>query len=208
MDSTIGIKYKGGVVFATDQNVGRSIVHYQRNMDKIIQLTSHSLMACSGPNADVTNFTEFVSKNIALYEISHDGVKLSTAAQANFARTELAKAIRKGGAFEVNALLGGYDAKTGESDLYFLDYLGTLHKVNFGCQGYASYFVSSTMDREYKEGTNGEMYLDEEAAISIMDKCIHALQERMLINQSNFIVKAVDKDGVRVVKFGSDPAVN
>merc|ERR1712228_718488 len=132
---------------------------------------------------------------------------MGTHAQANFARTELAKALRKG-PFEVNALIGGYDSKTNSSDLYALDYMGCLHKVNFGCQGYASYFVSSTMDREYKENINGEMYLDEEAAISIMDKCIRALQERMLINQSNFIVKAVDKDGVRVVKFGSDPAVN
>lgn len=207
MDSTIGIKFDGGVVLATDQNVARSIVQYQRNMDKIIKLTSHSAIACSGPNSDVTNFTDYIAKNIALYEISNDKVKLSTHAQANFARTELAKALRKG-PFEVNALIGGYDSKTNSSDLYALDYLGCLHKVNFGCQGYASYFVSSTMDREYKENINGDASVDEAAAVAIIEKCIHALQTRMIINQSNFIIKVIDKDGIRIVKFGSNPANN
>jgi hypothetical protein len=29
-----------------------------------------------------------------------------------------------------------------------------------------------------------------------------------LINQSNFIVKVIDKEGVRTLKFGADPADN
>lgn len=203
MDTALGLKFKGGVVLATDQNVGRSIVTYQRNTDKIIKLTSHSAMACSGPNSDLTNYTEFISKNIALYELSNDGVKLSPHAQANFARNELAKAMRRG-PFQVNVLLGGYDTKTKESALYTLDYMGTLHKVDYGCHGYSSYFCSATMDRECKVGED----LDEEKAVSIIDKCIHALQARFMVDHSNFIIKVVDKDGIRVIKFGSDPAIN
>lgn len=100
----------------------------------------------------------------------------------------------------MSALLGGYDVKTDTPSLYYLDYLGTLQKIPFGAQGYAQYFTLSTMDREYREG------LDEAAAIDIVQKSIHELQSRFLIKQTNFIIKVIDKDGVRVHSQGADPA--
>jgi 20S proteasome subunit beta 4 len=57
--------------------------------------------------------------------LSNDGTKLSTHAQANYARGELATALRKG-PFQVNVLLAGYDENLGGS-LYHLDYMGTMH---------------------------------------------------------------------------------
>mmetsp|Transcript_1939 Transcript_1939/g.2765 ORF Transcript_1939/g.2765 Transcript_1939/m.2765 type:complete len:203 (-) Transcript_1939:170-778(-) len=202
MDTVFGVAYEGGVVLATDQTNARSILMYQKNLDKITQLSSHSAMGVSGPNSDLVNFTEYISKNLALYELSNDGLKLSTHAQANFARGELARALRKG-PYQVNILLGGYDesTKTGGS-LYFLDYLASLQKVNYGCQGYASNFCLSIMDREWREG------MTEEEAVSTVENCINELHERFLISQNNFIIKVVDKDGVKVVKYGADPADN
>ena len=190
------------MVLATDQTNARSILVYQKNLDKITQLSSHSAMGVSGPNSDLVNFTEYISKNLALYELSNDGLKLSTHAQANFARGELARALRKG-PYQVNILLGGYDesVKSGGS-LYFCDYLASLQKVNYGCQGYASNFCLSIMDKEWKEG------MTEEEAVKTVENCIAELQERFLIAQRNFIIKVIDKDGVRVVKYGDDPADN
>jgi len=147
-----------------------------------------------------TLFFRFISKSIKLYELSNEGTKLSTHAQANFARDELAYALRRG-PFQVNILLGGCDEKDGAS-LYFLDYLASLQKVKYGCQGYASMFCLSIMDKEYKEGLN------QEAALKIVEQCIHELHTRFLISQPNFIIKIVDKDGIKTVSHGSDPADN
>ena len=200
MDSVFGVTFDGGVVIAADQTNAFSIITYQSNLDKIAELSSHSLMGVSGPNSDLVQFTEFIGKNIALYELSNDGLKLSTHAQANFARKELATALRKG-PFQVNTLLGGYDEKDGGS-LYFLDYLAALSKVNYGSQGYASNFCLSIMDRDWKEGlTEGE-------AVAIVEKCIKELQVRFLLNQPNFIIKVVDKDGIKTVSYGADPSDN
>jgi len=58
MDSVFGVTYEGGVVLATDQTNARSILVYQKNLDKITQLSSHSAMGVSGPNSDLVNFTE------------------------------------------------------------------------------------------------------------------------------------------------------
>lgn len=155
-------------------------------------------MAVAGPNCDLVNFTEYIAKNLALYEFSHDGLKLSTKAQANFCRSELAAALRKG-PYQVNLLLAGYDDKEGPA-LYFLDYMASLQRVKYGAHGHASSFCLSTMDRETKPG------MTEADALEIIDHCIHEIHVRFLINQPNFMVKIIDKDGVRVAKFGGDPA--
>lgn len=83
-----------------------------------------------------------------------------------------------------------------------MDYLGSLQKVNFGVQGYASHFCLSIMDREWKEGIN------EQEAIEVAEKCMKELKTRFLINQSNFIIKVVDKDGTRTVKEDGDSKDN
>eukprot|EP00555_Chaetoceros_dichaeta_P011479 CAMPEP_0198261694 /NCGR_PEP_ID=MMETSP1447-20131203/10372_1 /TAXON_ID=420782 /ORGANISM="Chaetoceros dichaeta, Strain CCMP1751" /LENGTH=202 /DNA_ID=CAMNT_0043949699 /DNA_START=1300 /DNA_END=1908 /DNA_ORIENTATION=- len=200
-DSVFGIEFDGGVIIAADQTNARSILTYQSNLDKVVQLSSHSAMGVAGPNSDLVNFSEYISKNFALYQLSNDGIQLSTAAQANFCRNELAAALRKG-PYQVNILLGGYDKKTSSGSLYWMDYLAALTKLKYGAQGYASNFCLSIMDRDYKEG------LTQDEAVQIVEKCIQELKVRFLLNQSNFLIKVIDKDGVRVVKFGADPADN
>lgn len=190
------------MILATDQVNARSILMYQQNLDKIAELSSHSAMGVSGPNCDLVNFSEYISKNLKLYELSNDGMKLSTHAQANFCRGELAKALRKG-PFQVNVILGGYDEKTPTGgSLYAMDYMGSLVKAKYGAQGHASNFCLSIMDRDWGEG------MTEDQAVALVEKCMKELQMRFLINQSNFIIKCIDKEGVRTLKFGADPTDN
>ena len=145
----------------------------------------------------------YIAKNISLYELANEGTKLSTHAQANFARGELATALRKG-PYQVNVLLGGYDAgkngAPGSASLYYLDYFGALHKVKNGAQGYAQYFCSSIFDKECTDN------MTEESAIRVVEMCINEMQTRFMLSQPNFMIKKVDKDGVSVVSFGENPA--
>mmetsp|Transcript_5768 Transcript_5768/g.13814 ORF Transcript_5768/g.13814 Transcript_5768/m.13814 type:complete len:207 (-) Transcript_5768:68-688(-) len=202
-DTVFAVAYEGGVIIAADQSNGRSILTYQKNLDKIAKLTEFSMMGVSGANCDLVNFTEYIAKNINLYELANDGTKLSTHAQANYARGELATALRKG-PYQVNVLLGGYDAgKNGEpgaSSLYYLDYFGALHKVKNGAQGYAQYFCASIFDKECTD------IMTEEGAIKVVEQCINEMKTRFMLSQPNFIIKKVDKEGVSVVSFGEDPA--
>lgn len=103
------------------------------------------------------------------------------------------------GPYQVNILLGGYDEKTGGS-LYHLDYFGTLQKVKHGAQGYAQYFCSSIFDQQFTDS------LTEEEAVKIIQDCINEIHTRFLLSQPNFMIKKVDKDGVKVLSFGGDPA--
>ena len=90
-------------------------------------------------------------------------------------------------------LLGGYDGADGAS-LYYLDYMASSNKVNYGCHGYCSNFVLSIMDREWTPG------MTEAQGLDLLKKCIDEIQVRFLAHMPLFSVKIVDKDGVRVLK--------
>mmetsp|Transcript_8260 Transcript_8260/g.24767 ORF Transcript_8260/g.24767 Transcript_8260/m.24767 type:complete len:196 (-) Transcript_8260:24-611(-) len=190
METTIGLVGDGFVIVAADTNAARSIVNFKKDEDKVTVLDASKVLGSAGSQADTVCFTEYVQKNMALYELTH-GLRLSTAAAASFVRNELATALRKG-PYQTNLLLGGYDAKAGAS-LYYLDYLASSNKVNYGCHGYPSNFVLSILDREWAPG------MDEAAAMGVLAKCIAELQVRFLVHMPKFSVKIVDKDGVRAV---------
>ena len=206
MDSIIGLRYNGGVLLASDTNNARSILVYQHDIDKISQLTPHAMLGLSGPNCDLVNFSEFVEKNLTMYRLKN-GDTLSTSGIANYCRSELATALRKG-PFQVNTLLAGWDASSiktvngttvdptspGVGSLYYIDYMGTMSPVNYGCQGYCSNFVLSVLDREWREG------LTKEEALEIISHCEQVLKKRFLVDQGVFGVKKVDKEGVGVVR--------
>jgi len=160
------------------------------DLDKIMPIDSHKMFALSGDCGDRENFANYIQKNIHLYQ-HRTGLKLSTKAVAHFARGELSRAIRER-MYQANILLGGYDDGEGPS-LYYLDYLGSMHKMPFAVQGYASNLTLSIFDRYYRH----DMSVDE--GIELAVKCVAQLKTRFLINQPDFVIKIVDKSGVRVL---------
>ncbi|XP_042518680.1 proteasome subunit beta type-2-A-like [Macadamia integrifolia] len=188
MECVFGLVGDGFALVVSDTSAVNSILVHKSNEDKIMVLDSHKLMGTSGEHGDRVQFTEYIQKNVALYQF-RNGIPLTTAAAANFTRNELAVALRKN-PYSVNILLAGYDKETGPS-LYYIDYIATFHKIEKGAFGYGSYFSLSMMDRHYHSG----MSLEE--AISLVDKCILEIRTRLVIAPPNFVIKIVDKDGAR-----------
>mmetsp|Transcript_8774 Transcript_8774/g.22995 ORF Transcript_8774/g.22995 Transcript_8774/m.22995 type:complete len:194 (+) Transcript_8774:57-638(+) len=191
MDSIIAVVGDGFVVSAADCTNARSIVVMKEDVDKVMELDHHKLLSMAGEPGDVVQFTEYVQKNVHLYEL-RTGIPMSTAAVANFTRNELAKSLRKN-PYSVNLLLAGFDAQIGP-ELYYLDYLGTLAKMPYAAQGYCSYFVLATLDRYYRSSMSLEETLD------VMRKAIQEVKVRFLISQPTFTIKVVDAQGIRTVE--------
>ncbi|MBA0585260.1 hypothetical protein Gorai_016042 [Gossypium raimondii] len=216
MECVFGLVGNDFAIVAADTSAVHSILVHKSNEDKIMILDSHKLIAASGESGDRVQFTEYVQKNVALYQF-RNGIPLTTAAAANFTRGELATALRKASIFVavaiynealpcpglykggitslpnpyfVNILLAGYDKETGPS-LFYIDYIATLHKVDKGAFGYGSYFSLAMMDRHYKSG------MTVEEAIDLVDKCIMEIRSRLVVAPPNFVIKIVDKDGAR-----------
>ncbi|CDY42791.1 BnaC01g22750D [Brassica napus] len=198
MECVFGLVGNGFAIVAADTSAVHSILVHKNNEDKIMALDSHKLIAASGEPGDRVQFTEYVQKNVSLYQF-RNGIPLTTAAAANFTRGELATALRKVvysdicdliNPYSVNILMAGYDKEAGAS-LYYIDYIATLHKVDKGAFGYGSYFSLSTMDRHFRS----DMSVEE--AIELVDKCILEIRSRLVIAPPNFVIKIVDKDGAR-----------
>ncbi|KAK3432675.1 hypothetical protein EUGRSUZ_D00194 [Eucalyptus grandis] len=172
MECVFGLVGDGFAIVAADTSAVHSILVHKSNEDKIMVLDSHKLVAASGEPGDRVQFTEYIQKNVALYQF-RNGIPLTTPAAANFTRGELATALRKNPYF-VNILMAGYDKE-----------------IDKGAFGYGSYFSLSIMDRHYHSG----MSLEE--AIGLVDKCIMEIRSRLVVAPPNFVIKIVDKDGAR-----------
>ena len=212
---------------ACDQSNAFSIMVTQANLDKIVPMTETSIMGVAGPLCDASSFSQYISKNLHLYQFMGNahvdagqaGAGVPTVhAQAHFTRNELAQALRRA-PYQVNLLYGGVDLVPSEetegddktnkriakASLYSMDYLASLHKVPFGAQGYAAYFCLSVLDRAYPQSPS-ETTLEQ--ALTMIQQCIAELQTRFLISQPNFLIKVVDADGVRTISHGADPQDN
>ncbi|KAF6001470.1 hypothetical protein F1559_001629 [Cyanidiococcus yangmingshanensis] len=188
MDTTISLLGRDFVLSAADVTAARSIVVMKEDQDKILELDRFRLLSAGGDLGDAAQFTEYIQRNVHLYEL-RAGIPLSTHQVAHFVRGELARALRER-PYEINLILGGYDPNVGPS-LYYIDYLGSLHKMPFTAQGYSAYFVLSTLDRLYRPG------MDLEEALNVMRACLAEMGRRFLLQQRQFMVKVADANGVR-----------
>mmetsp|Transcript_35430 Transcript_35430/g.83390 ORF Transcript_35430/g.83390 Transcript_35430/m.83390 type:complete len:199 (-) Transcript_35430:101-697(-) len=195
MDHLIGIVGDGYALVAADRKVAHSIIAVKHDEDKILALDQSKLLGCVGELGDTKNFSEFVQKNMALYAL-RNGTELSTHAAAHFIRGEIAHALRSSPKM-CNMLLVGYDEDVGPS-LYHTDYLGGMHKMNFGGHGYGSFFAVSLLDRLWRPN----MKLEE--GIELMKKVFAEINTRFLVGGSTFTLKVVDKDGTRIIDLGDE----
>ncbi|GAA5795196.1 nucleophile aminohydrolase [Helicostylum pulchrum] len=194
MECLFGITGNGFALLAADTISARSIVVMKATEDKSRQLNAHTLMLYTGEPGDTVNFAEYIQRNIKLYGIKN-GIELSPKATATFTRRQLADSLRSRHPYSVNLIIGGYDTKKEQPELYWIDHLGAMASLPFCAQGYGAYFCTSLMDRYYKK----DMNLEE--VKKLMGMCIQELKTRFIVNMPNFNIKLVDKDGVHDVEL-------
>jgi len=190
MDTIISLNGKGFGISAIDTLSFKSFLITKNNLNKFIEIGKNKFLAVSGYPGDVIQFTDFLQKTIQLYTLK-TGLSLSTRSVANCIRKELSDCLRKS-PLNINLTLIGFDKIYGSS-LYFIDYLGTLQRMNYCIQGHSSLILSSFLDRYYKK----EMNLAE--TLNILKKCSDIIKTRFLIPQTKLLVKIVDSEGCRVL---------
>jgi 20S proteasome subunit beta 4 len=115
-------------------------------------------------------------------------------------RYVLAKNLREQ-PYECNAIIGGVDLPTQNSPeeekpkLYYLDYLGTLVQCNYTAHGYCGMLLYGLWDSQWKP----DMSFDD--GLQMLRDSIAQLQKRFLVQNPNFIVKKITKNGVEVVNY-------
>ena len=157
---------------------------------------------------DRRQFGDFIKCNLDLYKY-RNGVELSPFAAATFARNELAGLLRSD-PHNVNILVGGYTKEEG-AQLYWMDELASLGRVNNAAHGYGKFLsdyvcnfvtpsaggllVTGILDKFYKPD------LTQEDALDILVKCSEELKTRFLLSQYILNVKIVDQQGFKNIRI-------
>ncbi|KAH8269342.1 hypothetical protein KR018_005253, partial [Drosophila ironensis] len=192
METLLGIKGPDFVMLAADTTHARSIVVMKEDESKIHKVSDNLLISTIGESGDTEQFTEFISKNIALYKM-RNGYDLSPRAASHFTRKNLAEYLRSRTPYQVFMFVAGYDPSEGP-ELTFIDYLASSKAVNYAGHGYGAIFASSIYDRYWHPN------ITQEEAYDVFKKCIAEIQKRLVINLPNFDVTVVDKNGVRTLE--------
>lgn len=116
---------------------------------------------------------------------------------ANMTRNTLAQSLRRN-PYLTFVIQAGYDIDTDTPSLYWFDYFGSMAKPNATAQGLCSYFLLSLFDRHWKKD------MTEDEGIALVKMCIDQLQKRYVIKTSQFIIKIVDKAGVRQINLSKN----
>lgn len=169
------------------------------------------MIAAIGDTGDAIQFTEYISKNLALYKM-RNGYELTPKSAAHFTRKNLADYLRSQTPYHVNLFVAGYDEKEG-SELHYIDYIANAKSLNYAGQGYGGIFAASIFDRywhpsEFSMHENLFSFLmlyslvfvteiSQAEAYDIMQKCILEIQKRLIVNLTNFKVAVVDKNGIQ-----------
>lgn len=119
--------------------------HVYSDQDKIHTISDKLLIAAIGDTGDAIQFTEYISKNLALYKM-RNGYELSPKSAAHFTRKNLANYLRSRTPYHVNLFVAGYDEKEG-SELHYIDYIANGKSLNYAGQGYGGIFAASIFDR-------------------------------------------------------------
>mmetsp|Transcript_16352 Transcript_16352/g.31770 ORF Transcript_16352/g.31770 Transcript_16352/m.31770 type:complete len:197 (-) Transcript_16352:811-1401(-) len=187
MDIVLGVTGKDFVMVLTDMTSNRSIFSLKHDEDKAVMIDDRKVLACGGEQSSRVQFTEYVAKNFALTSL-RTGLEMSNHAAAHFIRNELARAIRaRGGAHQANSILAGVDHEG--PAMYYLDYLGTMAKVDYTAQGYCGYFSLSVMDKHWKKN------MTREEARELILLCIEQLRARFIINSTKYKLIVIDTNG-------------
>lgn len=93
METMIGVALKDFVMLAADTSTMRSIAVLKDDECKLFRLTSHTAVAAVGDPGDKTQFVNYVSKNMSLYQTRHQ-YELSPADAAHYTRRVLTDSLR------------------------------------------------------------------------------------------------------------------
>ncbi|GAO47069.1 proteasome component C11 [Saitoella complicata NRRL Y-17804] len=190
MEVLLALTGKDFVLTASNKAFVRGISVLKTTDDKSRTLSPHNLMLFSGEAGDTVNFAEFIQANMQLYGMQNN-CELDPKATASFVRRELADSLRSRKPYQVNLLLAGFDTRTSEPHLYWLDYLAAQATVPYAAHGYGAYYCLSIFDRYHRSDISLEEALD------IMGKAVAEVEKRMPMDLKGFLLKVVDKDGVR-----------
>ena len=122
---------------------------------------------------------------------------------AHFIRQLIADSLRSSRAFQVDALIGGWNDSNNKSILYSIDRIGSLKEVSYSCHGQFIPFLYSILDRYTHSSTLTESDCDQrnghisvEKGYKAIISCWQEFHKRSIVGINECHTLGVYKRGV------------
>jgi proteasome beta subunit len=186
--TTVGLKCKDGVVFATERRatMGNLIAH--KVADKIFKIDDHIGATIAGGVGDAQSLMKYISAEVALYRL-RNGAKISVESAATLTANILHSS--RFYPFYVQTLLGGVD-DSGPA-LFSLDPAGGVIKDNVISTGSGSPVAYGVLEDRYDED------IDVEEGVEIAVRAIQSAMERDAFSGNGVLVATVTEEGFKMI---------
>ena len=189
--SIIGMKYKDGIMIASDLNLSYgTMIRFRKINDRVQQITPRTIIGFSGEYSD---FQESLRElNELILEDNLQGRPyLGPKELTNYLATVHYDKRNEMDPYLNSVIIGGYDWN-GEMRLNSIDQFGTLLSGNYFTTSYSSYFSHAILREEYPQDPNE---LTKEKAIDIIKKCFSVLFYRQKTAGDEILIKCLEKKG-------------
>lgn len=186
--TTVGLKCKDGVVFATERRatMGNLIAH--KATDKIFKIDDHIGATIAGGVGDAQSLMKYISAEVALYRL-RNGARISVESAATLTANILHSS--RFYPFYVQTLLGGFD-DNGPA-LFSLDPAGGVIGDNVISTGSGSPVAYGVLEDRYNED------IDVEEGVEIAIRAIQSAMERDAFSGNGILVATVTEDGFKMI---------
>ena len=144
--TTVGLKVKGGVVFATDTRVTSGYYIAHRKGKKLFPLADHMAITIAGRVADAQSMIDLLRANINYYQLSNNTIMGVGAASRLAANVFFAN---RPNPLVAQVIIGGVDPLG--SHLFNIDYTGTMTEEKIISTGSGSPVAYGTIESGYRE---------------------------------------------------------
>ncbi|MEL7670973.1 MULTISPECIES: archaeal proteasome endopeptidase complex subunit beta [Methanobacterium] len=186
--TTVGLKCKDGVVFATERRatMGNLIAH--KATDKIFKIDDHLGATIAGGVGDAQSLMKYISAEVALYRL-RNGARISVESAATLTANILHSS--RFYPYYVQTLLGGVD-DNGPS-LFSLDPAGGVIGDDVISTGSGSPVAYGVLEDRYNKD------LDVEEGVEVAVRAIQSAMERDAYSGNGILVATVTEEGFKML---------
>ena len=189
----LGIKYKDGVLLASDTLGSYGSMARYMDVTRIHPLTTNTAIAASGEISDFQYLTDTLDAKVRSSALEGDGFSYTARELWNYLERVLYDRRNKGDPLWNTVLIAGAGAgPRGEVFLGQLDMYGTAIECDYAASGFGLYFAVPLMREQWRAG------MERAEAEALLRKCLEVLLYRDARTINKFRMADVRADGVKI----------
>lgn len=187
MAITIGLKTNTHLLICSETVLANDVIKIKDD-ENFTSNIADSLVSITGDQGDSFRTISFLKEYTKIISLEYKE-EIGPELLSRILSTEVHKKLRSR-PLKIQALVGGREEDK-SMRLYSIDGYGALHEDNFIVTGYGMYFLYGVYDMYYRK----EMREDE--ALSLIEKCLKVLKERVVLETSKWKLDIIGPEGVR-----------